>query len=915
MTATFPDRLRSYFRESTVRAALESGDKLLVRKPLFFRGAFTAQILENERRAYTAVAVIEDSRLTKWRCTCAEDLRPGDLCRHIAKLILHGSDGGDFINDRYQASVWRSVAFSLFSARKDPPDAAEDARDRMLRNLVMTQQEQELVKRGSITPRVAFEASPWFLWSRERFVENPTLENVTLQRNTGQFFLRYGGIGVALTENALEGVIDTAGVALLRFSRFEVREGMLAPALRVEMTSDRELKFVPILIDWNGKARLRAGLERFGKWFFVDETFATVAKAEPLFSDRSGKTQGMLFDSRPVAGLPWERETVIEEAGVLRFIEQHRETLATMRDDLVPDAIRNARPVRLDDEVLFEFASAAGDLFDVRISLRAGDDSVSAAEIANARRDGIRALNRGHVWIDVTDSQFAWTDHVRIGSDGHMVLTRLEYFRVRGSLRGKAVYAGPPELEPMFRLFDPVEAAGDAPSPAELGMDLYGYQQTGYRWLWNLQANDFGALLCDDMGLGKTHQAMALIRALSLRGARTLPCLIVCPTSLLDHWREKLAQYAPAFTVDVHRGGGRELRGETDIVVTSYGVIRSDLDRFRRIRWDLVIADEIQAIKNKDTATHQALRAIERRAAIGLTGTPIENHTGELAALLDFVVPGYLPADALEDGPMLRRLVKPFVLRRTKAQVLTELPPKIVDKRYCELLPEQLLLYKRVLDSRGRTLRDQIGSGKPLSYVHVFAALNYLKQICNHPLSVHGEFGADAPSGKWNLFVELLEESLSSGLKVVVFSQYLSMLRLIENHLEEQGVGFASIKGDTRDRGREIRRFRDDPDCRVFTASLKAGGLGIDLTAASVVIHYDRWWNQAREDQATDRVHRLGQNNGVQVLKLITRHTLEEKIDLLIERKAALAAEILTEDDPSLVKQFTPDELAELLEF
>jgi SNF2 family DNA or RNA helicase len=168
-------------------------------------------------------------------------------------------------------------------------------------------------------------------------------------------------------------------------------------------------------------------------------------------------------------------------------------------------------------------------------------------------------------------------------------------------------------------------------------------------------------------------------------------------------------------------------------------------------------------------------------------------------------------------------------------------------------------------------------------------------------------------SGKWELFLELLDECMSSGLKVVVFSQYLKMLELIEGELQRREVGFASIKGTTHARGAEITRFRDDPDCRVFTASLRAGGLGIDLTSASVVIHYDRWWNQAREDQATDRVHRLGQNKGVQVIKLITRHTVEEKIDELIARKARLATELIQTDDPSLVKQFTVEELEELL--
>jgi len=198
-------------------------------------------------------------------------------------------------------------------------------------------------------------------------------------------------------------------------------------------------------------------------------------------------------------------------------------------------------------------------------------------------------------------------------------------------------------------------------------------------------------------------------------------------------------------------------------------------------------------------------------------------------------------------------------------------------------------------------------------YIHVFAALNYLKQICNDPRSVGGGMATPATSGKWELFADLLDECMSSGLKVVVFSQYLAMLDLIECHLGERSIGYASIKGATRERGREIARFRDDPDCRVFTASLRAGGLGIDLTSASVVIHYDRWWNQAREDQATDRVHRLGQSKGVQVIKLITRDTVEEKIDALIARKSALASDLIVDDDPSLVKQFSVEELEDLL--
>jgi SNF2 family DNA or RNA helicase len=444
-------------------------------------------------------------------------------------------------------------------------------------------------------------------------------------------------------------------------------------------------------------------------------------------------------------------------------------------------------------------------------------------------------------------------------------------------------------------MFDQVDVSSEAPSPSALGFDLYAYQQTGYHWLWLLHHNAFGALLCDDMGLGKTHQAMALMRAVTAANPQT-SILVVCPTSVLDHWRDKLRCYLP----------GQE------VTLTSYGLIRSRLEQYRQTRFDLVVLDEMQMIKNADTATHQALAALDKGVVIGLTGTPIENHEGELRTLLDFVVPGYLPGN-IDDRATLRRLARPFVLRRTKGQVLTELPPKIVDKRYCEMSEAQRSLYRAVIDSRAKPLQAQLRAGATISYVHVFAALNYLKQICNHPASAGGGFDGDAPSAKWELFVELLDECMASGLKVVVFSHYLRMLEMIEQHLQRESIGFASIKGSTKDRGGETARFRDDDNCRVFTASLRAGGLGIDLTSASVVIHYDRWWNQAREDQATDRVHRIGQNKGVQVIKLITRNSVEEKIDALIESKGRLANDIIVDDDPSLVKQFTPEELEELL--
>jgi len=875
-----PDRFRSAFSSSTLATLDAHAKRFQVRSPLFFRGAYTAYVVENERRSFSPLIVLEPSRVTAARCTCAPALKPNDLCRHIAALVAA------LPAESFESSIWRAIGFSAFSEQLkiELPDEV-DPREQLLRRAVLTDQEQALLSRGSGSTRLQWEASLWYRWAKSMFLDDPSGLNSVLEPG-----FRFAN--VSLPDSAVEPLI-LAGIAAR--SGFEVLPESITASLRIDLTPNRALKFTPVLIANNAIHR-RADLPRYGRFFFLSNRFVSPKPAEPMFAEAPG-AQSSLFDSR---AMPVDRETTIPESEVFAFIERHRQELAKHPPELAPENVRNARPVRLEGDVVFDFGPPRGNLLEVEITWRTGNpacpdhdthldrqdclSSITAIEIAKARADGIRALNRGNIWIDVADPQFDCLD-------GKNVVTRLELLRIRGSLRGKAIFKGDAACEPLFRMFDDLQTSTSAP-PVE---GLYAYQQTGYHWLWLLHQNGFGGLLCDDMGLGKTHQAMALIRAVSQVDVDA-NILVVAPTSVLDHWREKLARHVPG----------------ANVTLTSYGIVRNRIEQFRGRRFDLLILDEMQTIKNADTSTHQALRSIEKGVAVGLTGTPIENHERELKALLDFVVPGYLPRD-LEDRKTLQRLVKPFVLRRTKQQVLTELPPKIVDKRFCELSAEQRVMYREVLESRAKPLRNLLRAGATVSYVHVFAALNYLKQICNHPASVGGGFGRDAPSGKWDLFIELIDECMSSGLKVVVFSQYLRMLELIEQHLASREIGFAAIKGSTRERGAEIARFRDDSSCRVFTASLRAGGLGIDLTSASVVIHYDRWWNQAREDQATDRVHRLGQSKGVQVIKLITRSTVEEKIDELISRKARLASELIAEDDPSLVKQFSTDELQELL--
>lgn len=889
-----PDRYRSAFSRSTLQTLEAHASRFRVADPLFFRNAYTANVTESERRTFQPVVVLEAARVGWGRCTCAAFTRAEDLCRHIAALLASISgDDGALPAEKYDGSVWRAIAFASFSDGREMAAEESDPREQLLRKYVLTDQERALLNRGSGSTRLLFEASPWYRWSKQMFLRAHGAE-ARLELRDREFALRVADELVPLPETAVEQVV-AAAPEIVTTSGFEIAPQTLTPSLRIEITKQRGLRFAPVLLGGGGVVLDRALLPRYGKFFFAGNRFASAMQAPPMFAEKSAHSQALLFEVRASAGLPYDRETMLAEEDVFAFVERHRDELAKMPAALAPEPLRNACPIRLDGEVVFDFIGANKDLLEVQITFETGAEPITAAELAKARRDGVRALIRGNLWIDVADPQFAWLDEATIGPRGRILVTKLELLRIRGSIRGNAVFRGDPRCEAIFRLFDEIQTGSDAPPPSALGLELYAYQRTGYEWLWLLQQNGFGGLLCDDMGLGKTHQAIALMGAVrSLDESASI--LVVCPTSLVDHWKDKLARYLP----------------HVPVTLTTYGLVRSRIEQFRGKKFDLLVLDEMQTIKNAGTATYHALRAIEKRIAVGLTGTPIENHERELETLLDFIVPGYLPKQ-IGDRQTLQRLVRPFVLRRTKAQVLTQLPPKIVDKRYCELTNEQRALYRRVMEARAKPLRAQLRAGGAVSYVHIFAALNYLKQICNHPASAGGGFGVDVPSGKWEMFTQLIDESMASGLKVVVFSQYLPMLAMIEDHLFRNDIGYASIKGATKDRGDEIARFRDDEQCRVFTASLRAGGLGIDLTSASVVIHYDRWWNQAREDQATDRVHRLGQSKGVQVLKLITRGTIEEKIDELITRKGTLATEVVRPDDPTLVKQFSREELEELL--
>lgn len=547
--------------------------------------------------------------------------------------------------------------------------------------------------------------------------------------------------------------------------------------------------------------------------------------------------------------------------------------------------------------------------------------------------------------IELRDKRYDWLRQIRkdriCRASKAIVLTTLEFMRLN-AFDPIQFLENPSEnaeasrilMEELMQLHAPEE-----PDMGGLKSHLRPYQEIGVRWLWFLYQQQLSGLLCDDMGLGKTHQAMGLIASIcnfyrAYAEGMAKYFLIVCPTSVIYHWQDKLHEFLPGIRVHTFYGTNRTLKGfeeSYDVLLTSYGILRNEQENLSKIPFDLAIFDEIQIAKNASSRIYKVLTQIKAQMKLGLTGTPIENYLRELKSLFDIVLPSYMPAERdyrdffirpvekeqnVQRKRLLSRLIKPFILRRKKEDVLKDLPEKIEENSYCDLLSCQRHLYTEVLEIRRRHLLEELqNQGTSIPYLHIFALLSSLKQICDHPavyLKMPNEY-KQYSSGKWELFIELLREARESNQKVVVFSQYLGMLDIIEHYLTESQIGFASLRGTTYNRKGQIQNFNQDPNCEVFVGSLQAAGLGVDLTAGSVVIHYDRWWNAARENQATDRVHRIGQTRGVQVFKLITKNTFEEKIDAMIRRKGDLMEEIIGVDDHQLLKRFTRDELADLL--
>ena len=465
----------------------------------------------------------------------------------------------------------------------------------------------------------------------------------------------------------------------------------------------------------------------------------------------------------------------------------------------------------------------------------------------------------------------------------------------------------PPEVSRLSVLIEKPEARLETEPPSGLRATLRSYQLAGFQWMQFLAGHGLHGILADDMGLGKTLQTLThLLAELDTGKNRGLPSLVVAPTSVVQNWQREAARFTPALSVLVLQGAGRKPLfsriPDHDLVVTSYALLVRDLDRLARHDFHCLILDEAQHIKNPSALTTQAAGRLVARHRLCLSGTPVENHLGELWSLMHFLQPGLLGSwdsfreqyrNPIErDGSTARaeslaRRVAPLILRRTKNEVAKELPPKTESEHLVEMTEAQKDLYETVRSTMDKRVRQALAADGNEAQVVFLDALLKLRQICCHPRLLDTA-PPGAQSAKFDYFVELLETLREERHRVLVFSQFTSMLALLEEHLRQVGCSYLKLTGETRDRQELVERFQEGIG-EVFLISLKAGGTGLTLTGADTVIHYDPWWNPAVENQATDRAYRIGQDKPVIVHRLICRNTVEERIRRMQEKKGELA--------------------------
>lgn len=566
------------------------------------------------------------------------------------------------------------------------------------------------------------------------------------------------------------------------------------------------------------------------------------------------------------------------------------------------------------------------DILEFSYEVAIGDDKISMEEFNDlvAKHNGLIKYKDKYVIVDKDESKKIFEQIVKAN---HKKMSRLEL--IHASMSGQLNQYEFNYDEAFANILKDFAKTEDIQVPDNLKGQLRPYQETGLKWLWTNVSKGFGCCMADDMGLGKTIQIITLILKMKNDGKLKHPVLVVCPTTLMGNWMKELAMFAPDLTATIYHGAERKLDTKFDIILTTYAIMRIDIEELQKNTWDMVVVDEAQNIKNPDTAQTLAIKSLKSDIKIAMTGTPVENRLTELWSIFDFINKGYLgalrefqksyaiPIERFKEysrATKLKMSVSPFVLRRLKTDknVISDLPEKMVLDEYCYLSKNQAVLYEKTLNEMMEKISGFTGVNRR---GNIFKLITALKQICNHPrqfLKV-GDMNKES-SGKLEKCIALVQNILDNNEKTLIFTQYKEMGTILEQVIEDEcGSKPLFFHGSLNIAQREelIERFQTDPETKVMILSLKAGGTGLNLTSATNVIHYDLWWNPAVEDQATDRTYRIGQDKNVMVHRMVTLGTFEEKIDEMLKTKKELANLAVYEGE-KIITELSDSEIYEI---
>ena len=606
-----------------------------------------------------------------------------------------------------------------------------------------------------------------------------------------------------------------------------------------------------------------------------------------------------------------------------------------MDNIIIPRASINARVKQKRTGDLTEFLNMSNsstisldEIMEFSIEVALGDnEKISAEEFQKLAKDtnGLIQYKDKYILIDKEETEKLLE---RLKKKPDFVMNKMEL--LHHSLSGKIDEYDFDYDEAFAKVISNFTKVEEIELPKTLHGTLRPYQQIGFRWLYTNVQKGFGCCIADDMGLGKTIQVISLILKLKEEKKLKKPVVVICPTTLLGNWEREFETFAPGLDVHTYHGFNREFTTDCDVVLTTYAILRIDIEEFKKHNWDLIVIDEAQNIKNPSTSQTQAVKSIKADMKIAMTGTPVENRLSELWSIFDFINKGYLgsisdfgknysiPIERFKEtqrAQKLQKAISPFMLRRLKTDkmIISDLPEKVVLDDFCYLTKPQAALYERVLN---QSMQEVQAAGAGINRRGaIFKLITSLKQVCNHPYHYlkHGDMSRSA-SGKTEKLISILSNILDNDEKVLIFTQYKEMGAILEKIIaEEFNTDPLFFHGSLNVKAREemIREFSEEINKKIMILSLKAGGLGLNLTSASNVIHYDLWWNPAVEDQATDRTYRIGQDKNVMVHRFITLSTFEEKIDKIIKDKRELAdAAVFTGE--KIITELSDDEIYDI---